>query len=247
MEYNIKLINVYTSLRHSELLDNDTDSNSRLSKESILQFQNLLNRSLPSTPTERLVFQTHRQLLKVSLSESVAIITKTKLWHLCLCSSIPVLRAILKVPENVVVTYEKSTGYCVTTHLDKINEDFPVLTEPASTTTNKKTEYTQPLPKGDWVNVTKKYNNRDIDVTPGQQGKYSYRQRADSERSIRVLKRGESINTTRRVSSPTPTSNTNSTQNGNSSESLENAIRKLKDMPSQNWADANDDQLNDSL
>lgn len=263
MEYNIKLINIYTTLRHSDLLDNDADIALRTSKESMLQFQNLLNKSLPATSTERLVFQTHRQLLKVSSPESIAIITKTKLWHLCLCSSITVLRAILNIPDSVVVTYDKATGYCVTTRLDKLAKDFPLLESSANDTIIKKTEPSSP--KGDWVNVSKKQVIHDVVMpSPTPRQRIGRRPRANSERPLRVLKRGEILDQPiQHIKMPTLKAVKAATLNATPSiyvsplvsacntvtaptkthDLLEDAIKELKDMPSQNWADANDDHL----
>lgn len=239
MEYNIKLINVYTSLRHSDLLDG------KVGNDSMLYFQNLLNRSLPSTPTERLVFQTHRQLLKVSTPESIAIITKTKLWHLCLCASIPVLRTILNVPDDIVVTYEKTTGYHVTTRLTRLNEEFPVLKETDEATTAKPREKS-PLKNG-WVNVSKRNieNTSQYRRQPNkQESKQDLRQET---KQVRILKRDSSLTqqpvTTQQTQPAQPTAAAIQSRN----ELLEDTIKELKDMPSQNWADANDDALDENL
>lgn len=162
MEYNRRLISVYTSLRHSELLESNS-----LTNDSLVYFQTALNKSIPCTPPERLVFQTLRRPLKVSTQDSVSFITATKQWHLCLCAPIPVVRAILNVPDNVIIEYNKIQGYSISLRgaHDKENksEEFPLLKSPkagANAITNTPTD--SPMQsarnKGEWIKVSKLSN-----------------------------------------------------------------------------------------
>lgn len=239
MEYNVKLINVYTMLRHSDLL------NRSVCKYSMDYFQETLNKSIPTTPTERLVFQTHRKLLKVSVQDSISIITNTKLWHLCLCAPIPVLRTILKVPDSVVIVYNKSTGYCVTSNVT--NEEFPTLdgqsSKPADPTTDEQSQQSNA-----WVNVAKRQPTNDASPLPtsrraprqSRQPRKQEKSNTTTEKPVKILARGSTLVASVSTSQP-PAVLIKQVSEANKKvaeeESLDNAIKKLKEMPSQNWAD----------
>lgn len=225
MEYNVKLINVYASLRHSDLL------NGVVNMESMVYFQNTLNKSVPCTPTERLVFQTHRKLLKVSIQDSISIITNTKLWHLCLCAPIPVLRAVLNIPESIVIVYNKSTGYCVTSRLDTA-EEFPVLNKQSTAPV----QVSQTTISNDWINVAKKQPTGTEHQRKRREPRQS-KQTRNLLQPVRILTR-ESNQVASLPSDQQAAQLTKQTE-----ESLDDALKKLKEMPSQNWADMEDEDM----
>lgn len=109
MEYTKRLINVYTSLRHSNLLEGK-----QATEESLTYFQMTLNMSIPCTSQEKLASQILRQTLKHSPEESYKFIVGTKQWHLCLCSTNAVLRRVLGVPQEIAISYDNRSGYKVT-------------------------------------------------------------------------------------------------------------------------------------
>lgn len=103
MDYTKRLINIYTLLRHSNLLEKG-----EVTEDSLAYFQNILNRSLPCNNQELTIFQTLRNTLNPYREDSYRFIIRTKQWHLCLCSNISVLRVVLNVPDDIVISYVKS-------------------------------------------------------------------------------------------------------------------------------------------